>query len=74
MNIFKSSNMNSMTLKRIETLMGKIVHYGFFYIYVKFHGKFIIKCNTFGHIYNQGAIFWIEDSRILFLLSSKYRI
>ncbi len=66
--------MNSMTLKRIETLMGNIVLYGFFHIYVKFHEKFIIKCNIFGHIHNHGAIFWIEDSRILFLLSFKYRI
>ncbi len=30
-----------MTLKKLETLMGKIVLYGFFYVCVKFCGNFL---------------------------------
>jgi hypothetical protein len=63
-----------MTLKIIEILMRKIFLYGFFYIYVKFHGKFRIKCNILGHIHNQGTIFWKEDLKIMFLLFFNYKI
>jgi hypothetical protein len=46
MNILKSSDVNSMTLRKIENFDGKVVFYGFFYVCVKFHGKIIIKCST----------------------------
>jgi hypothetical protein len=39
MNIFELYDLNSMTLKKLETLMGKIVFNGFFYVCVKFCGK-----------------------------------
>jgi hypothetical protein len=39
MNIFKSSNLNFTTLKKIENFDGQIVFYDFFYVCVKFHGK-----------------------------------
>jgi hypothetical protein len=47
MNILKSSNLNSMTLKKSKTLIGNIVLYDLFYVCVKFHENFIIKCSNF---------------------------
>jgi hypothetical protein len=47
MNIFKSFDLNSTTLKKLKTLIGNIILYGFFYVCVKFHGQFIIKCSSF---------------------------
>jgi hypothetical protein len=46
MNTLKPSYLNSMTLKKIEDFDGKDFFYGFFYVCVLFHRKFIIKCNT----------------------------
>jgi hypothetical protein len=45
MHILKSYDINSTTLRKLKTLMGKIVPNGFFYVCVKFQGKFIIKCS-----------------------------
>jgi hypothetical protein len=33
-----------MALEELKTFKGKIVLYVYFYVCVKFHGKFIIKC------------------------------
>jgi hypothetical protein len=43
MNILKSYDLNSTTLRKLKTSMGNIVLYGFLYVCVKFHGKFINK-------------------------------
>ncbi len=47
MNILKSSDLNSTTLRKIEIFHGKDYFYGFLYVCVEFHGNFLIKCSTF---------------------------
>ncbi len=46
MNIFKSFNLNSMTLRKIEDIDKEDFFYGLFFVCVKFHGQIIIKCST----------------------------
>jgi len=45
--IYLSFNINIMTLRKNERFMEKIIHYGFLFVYAKFHGQSFIKINIF---------------------------